>query len=219
MKYPPEFSSEAQAAVEQEKILADQEFNTARDILPQYGGLEEIPKLIRGYMARMLLAFSKEACRLGRNRIWAVTQIRSHVGEFLQQIAMEAYNEKRFFRDGRRVEYSLIDWQRNGAISHEEMHQLRSFPQWKEYQDDLLEVTRIQKRPSSTPHSADGPVATRLRQLREEAGLTQEELAERVELTPRTIKRHESATTNIRSINARAYERELTKALGRPVSL
>jgi hypothetical protein len=75
MKYPSEFSNEAQAVVEEEKILANKEFNEARDAV-LYPTPADLAHLIRTYIARVVLAFSKEACKLGRAKIWTVAQVR-----------------------------------------------------------------------------------------------------------------------------------------------
>ena len=57
-----------------------------------------------------------------------------------------------------------------------------------------------------TPSNAPG---ARLKEYREEAGLTQEVLAELIGVSARSVKRHEANETAIRPTNRRAYEREL----------
>jgi hypothetical protein len=70
--------------------------------------------------------------------------------------------------------------------------------------------------PPGTPSNAPG---ARLKEYREEAGLTQEVLAELIGVSARSVKRHEAKETAIRPTNRRAYERELSKSLGRKVTL
>jgi ribosome-binding protein aMBF1 (putative translation factor) len=63
-------------------------------------------------------------------------------------------------------------------------------------------------------------VGEMLKRYREEAGLTQEQLAELVEMSLRTIKRHERGKTKkIRPGNRVIYERHLSRLLGRPIVL
>ena len=72
-------------------------------------------------------------------------------------------------------------------------------------------------------HTPSSPRSTRLgarlKEYREDAGLTQEALAERIGVSARTVKRHEANETAIRPTNRRAYERELSKSLGREITL
>ena len=173
MEYPKEFSIEAQATVEQERILANDDFAVARDSLRSNPYGTELPNLIRRYVIRVVLAFAKEACNIGRNRIWTVAQVESKVDDFMAAVALDANIEKRFHSNGTPLEaFWLMDSWSPGTITSAEMHKFRSLPEWKEYQTLLLEVASIQKMPVSSSHASEGPVGIKLKQLREEAGLT-----------------------------------------------
>jgi hypothetical protein len=103
MKYPTELSTEAQASVEHERILAEEEFDTARAGL-RSNFEKALAQLIRRYVIRVVLAFAKEACKLGRNRVWPASQVESEVHSFMEQVARKANAEKRFYSNGEYLE-------------------------------------------------------------------------------------------------------------------
>lgn len=225
MDYPKGFPAEAQAAVEQVKILASEEFDKDRarlaDVpLHSYEMLTEFPKALRAYVVRVTLAFAEQACKLGRFKVWTAPKIDEEVHNFMAQVAAEADLEKCFHADGRPFNDFRFSSHRPNWIDTPERHQLKSLPQWKEYQRLLLEVTKIQSS-ARVPYrdSVPSSPATKLRAFREEARLTQEELAEKTKLSARTVKRHEGGRSNIRNSNLQAYEKALSDALGRKIHL
>jgi hypothetical protein len=146
MKYPESFSSDTEAAVEAEKILATEDFSNQRnDIGPSYydSSRVKLRALVRKYIVRVTLAFARQACILGRARVWTVAQVDLNVRAFLFQVAREAEHEKSFYADG--------DWLRDAsftsghAVLAQEMHHISTSPEWKEYQEELLAVATIQK--------------------------------------------------------------------------
>lgn len=158
MEYPPEFSAQAQAAVESERILADVEFDDARaNRLPSYDAGPYLVWLIREYVMRVVAEFAKHACDLGRKGAWTVPEIESQVYEFMVQVSQGASREKSFFANGNRllVERQLFSMTSAGAMLSSELHFLKSLPQWKEYQRELLAVAARQKDSVSTTTEED----------------------------------------------------------------
>jgi hypothetical protein len=147
MEYPLEFTSDQQAAVEEEKILATEEFWKSRlgIYTSEHNGRERLTGVIRKYIVRVMLVFAKQACVLGRIRTWDVAKVDFEVKEFLHQTAREAETEKTFFANG--------DYLRNVSFTYgrsmgaQEMHYISEMPEWKEYLKELREVAAIQKTP------------------------------------------------------------------------
>jgi len=146
MKYPEDFPSDAQAAVEAEEILANEQFKNDQARLGYGSSASQIVQLIRAYVARVTLAFAKQACDLGRDRLMTVVEIRSAVDVFLQEIANAADAEKRFYADGTAIN-GLVLTDPYSRILPSQLHHITALPEWKEYQQMLLGVANIQRTP------------------------------------------------------------------------
>lgn len=153
MRYPPEFSREAQNSVEAAKILANHEFIQSRKrLLPSdYLSADPLATCIRAYVARVFLAFTKKACELGFLGTWDVPRIDHEVQVFLSQLAIEVSHEKLFTSDGEAVKG--IHFAHAGSVTPTEMVRLQERPEWREYQEELLRVSQAQSTKIRHPQS------------------------------------------------------------------
>jgi DNA-binding XRE family transcriptional regulator len=120
----------------------------------------------------------------------------------------EAENEKRFYKNGNPMkDFTFFRFYSSGyAVDAAQMNLLKLTIHWSEFQKDLLTVSNAQK----LPVRAASSIGKRLKLLREEANMTQSELAEGAALALRNLQRHESGeTAKIRAPHLRAYEKAL----------
>jgi hypothetical protein len=136
MRYPPDFPPESRARVEAEKIRAGRDFDSAKQSAEW---TRDVEALLRKYILRMLLTFAKEA---QDRRLWPVDRMDKLCREFLRLATIDAYYEKGYDTSGRRL--STMSSHLNGAILSEVQREFEKTPEWKQYQDALLEVAQAQ---------------------------------------------------------------------------
>src|SRR5579859_6446770 len=94
MEYPREFSPQARAYVEAERLRATRKYEQTRDELPGgYGHMSENEANFRHFILCVFRAFSHQACKLGKDGVWTVDKIRSKVDDFLRRFTIEAYSD------------------------------------------------------------------------------------------------------------------------------
>ncbi len=144
MQYPDDFPSEHQAAVEREKIRANQEFIEGRKRLNRMSPDIDVMALIRRYIIRVVLEFSRRACELGMSRVWTAPQIDDEVHEFMAQVTAEAHNEKRFDSSGHHISKMTLVNYSSGHVLPELLNSLKNTTEWATYQSELLKVSEFQ---------------------------------------------------------------------------
>jgi hypothetical protein len=216
MHYPRDFTIEAQAAVEQAKIDASEAYDKATDI--NHAGIiraeERQTNFLRQWVCSIMLAFAQQSCKLGREGVMTAATIDYEVSEFLNRLAYEADTERCFLKGGASFNAKLTF---AGKISNAEMNRVRGSGEWKQYQRLLKGVTRIQQRAAFlTQRSKGHPM---IKQLRLDARLTQQRLADLTGFNVKTIKRHEARQSVVSPLNKGVYERVFEDLLGHPVSI
>src|SRR5688572_16842610 len=93
MDYPFEFSNEARARIEAERIKAFQEFDETRrnKVTDGWTNSKWDRSAFFLYVLRAFLAFGKEACRLVSMGTWPVDRGRAETEEFLRIFTIDAY--------------------------------------------------------------------------------------------------------------------------------
>lgn len=132
MQYPQDFSKEAIARVEAEKILATQDLQEQIEAAPYPGNVKELAKAA---ILQIIAAFAKEACELGFQGKWAVDYVETAVLEALRVTTLDME-----YRYSGRVT-SLAS---NGYIRTEIMQEFHQSKEWKQYQKNRLAVARAQ---------------------------------------------------------------------------
>lgn len=147
MDYPQEFSPEARARVEAERLRATRDYEKRRDEIPwaEHRSYREDEENLRHFIMRVFLAFGKEACKLALNEVWTVDKIRSEAEEFLRKFTIEAYYGYGRDANGRKLREMTSNW--GGGLLLEVQHEFQKSPEWHEYEDELLAVAeKIAKR-------------------------------------------------------------------------
>ena len=139
MEYPQEFSQQARARVESEKIRAGRDFEQAKQAVQWTA---EVEVLLREYVLRVFIAFVQQACKFGRNDTWSVDRIESESLEFLRLLTIDAYYSKGYNKSGHLLSEWVSHW--NGSILSEIEREFEKSPLWKKYQDMLLRVAKYQ---------------------------------------------------------------------------
>jgi hypothetical protein len=156
MEYPREFSPEARARVEAQRLRATRAYEQKRDELPSgYGHLSEHEKNLRGFILRVFLAFTHEACKLGEKEMWTVDRIRSEAEECLRRFTIEA--EYSYGHDESGIE--LPKMISGGHLRPEIQREFQKSPEWHRYEDELLTVaeaigTRPVQKHKKEPHES-----------------------------------------------------------------
>lgn len=151
MEYPPDFPPESRARVEAEKIRAGRDFDSAKQSVEWP---REVEVLLRKYILRLLLTFSKEA---QDRRLWPVDRMDKLSREFLRFATIDAYYEEGYDTRGGRLREMISNW--GGAILLEVEREFEKTPEWKQYQDALLEVAEAQTA-TSGPQSSRAAAPT-----------------------------------------------------------
>jgi hypothetical protein len=115
--YPQEFSAQARARVEAERIIAKRDLEQFQSEKPPDKWAKDCrtwdERLFYRYILRVFLAFALEACKVGRQGIWAVDRIRAEAEEFLRRFTIQAYYESGRDRYGEKFANMTSNW--NGA--------------------------------------------------------------------------------------------------------
>lgn len=114
MDFPREFSARARANVEAERIRAKRDLERSQAEKPpeewKKGAHEWDLYAFYQYILSVVLAFSVEACELGKEETWTVDRVRSEAEEFLRRFTIEAYYEDGRDRYGERFPEMISNW-------------------------------------------------------------------------------------------------------------
>ena len=143
MIFPEGFPDHAQSAVIAAQVRATQwirrELNE-RMPPPGYSKTQQLASVGRKYVLRIFAVFAKEACELGKQRVWTTRRIDLAALEFLRDLAVEV-----------RSEYSHLGMPdmvgQLGVILPDVLHEMKSSPEWKTYQEQLVAVADLQTQP------------------------------------------------------------------------
>lgn len=140
--YQTEFSLQARARVEAERLRARRDLEQARAEKPPEDW--EVRRwdqcAFYAYIARVVGAFAREACELGRQGTWMIDRIRAEVDEFIRLFSLDAYYEDGHDRFGRRLPEIF-----SGAYLERQVTQtLRNSREWREFEEELLQVAEAQ---------------------------------------------------------------------------
>jgi hypothetical protein len=136
MVYPREFSPQARARVEAERLKARQQFAQAQGEGPPADWTRyrwEVTGFCV-YVLRVFAAFAHEACDLGTQRTWTVDRVRSVAEEFLRRFTVEAYYE----------EFREVTSHSNRSLLPKMERSFRNSPQWHQFEAELLAVAERQ---------------------------------------------------------------------------
>ena len=147
--YPPEFPDAAIAAVEAERLRAEQDFDKGTADTTPFAltanpyMCERTGRLLKEYIFRPFVPFSKEACKLGLEGIWSIEKIQRECEDYLRHSSIEACRDLRGCWDP-----NLLEWIK------------REFgkPLFRDYKDLLLRVADAQRPNDSFPVPKQGPV-------------------------------------------------------------
>ena len=142
--YPLEFDSVARAKMVAARVEATREM---------YGAWPSVQSdvLIAGtqytlgtgrvfeYIMRIFSAFANEACVLGRAGTWTTDRTDREAREFLRLLTVEA--EKKY---SGRADLRLPEMTEHGSITLPIMDQFETYPPWQRFQNDLLQLAKIQ---------------------------------------------------------------------------
>jgi hypothetical protein len=152
MDYPKDFSTEAQAAVEAEKIKAVKDFEKAkREIQNRYDTAVEVRSLLAHCIMRVFRVFAHEACEIGRSGVWTVSRIDKEAHGFLAEIAKELWYDYGYDITG--VSLGRITNDINGSLLSNVERNFKRSAEWADYEDERLEVAKAQAKPTP-PHAA-----------------------------------------------------------------
>jgi DNA-binding CsgD family transcriptional regulator len=108
----------------------------------------------------VFLVFAHEACKLGSQGQWAADRIRSEVGEFLRRFTIEAYSDKGYDKQGRKLPEMTDNY---GSIKEKVRWAFKKSPEWHEFEQELLVVAEQQAQHS--PQSSGKVEAQKLERL------------------------------------------------------
>jgi hypothetical protein len=147
MDYPQEFSPQARARVETEKMKAKRELKRDRTFRPindtdSWDASGWDAAAFDAYILRVFLAFSREAFDLGRRGTWPVDHVRSEAEEFLRKFTITAYYEDGHDREGHKFPEMVSNW--NGQLLLKVKGAFQQYPQWHRYERELFALARQQ---------------------------------------------------------------------------
>jgi hypothetical protein len=147
--YPREFSVAARARIESARLRANRELEQARKEHPPDDLTTSRWDLcaLYVYILNIFRAFTREACGLGKKRVWGVDYIRSQADEFLRKLTIQANFEKGLDRFRDRTS-SLTEG--CGDLKQAVKAAFEKSEEWKEYENELLEVAELQATPEAT---------------------------------------------------------------------
>lgn len=145
MTYPEDLSRSARARIVHAKIKARQVY---LDSLSE-AGVFPLGIMTR-YVMTIFAAFAKEACGLARSGVWGVDRVELEVSKWIYLTVLFADTDVGI--QGERFQHFLTP---NGmAIKSEILATLKQEPQWKQYEEELLEVSEIQGVGIETEHGS-----------------------------------------------------------------
>jgi hypothetical protein len=143
--YPKEFSAQARARVEAEQIIAKRDFERAQSEKPpnKWGKDRRTwdECLFYRYILRVFLVFALEACKIGKQGIWAVDRIRAEAEEFLRRFTIRAYCESGRDRYGEKFEDMTSNW--NGSLLPEVKRIFQKSEALHRFEAELLAVAQL----------------------------------------------------------------------------
>ena len=154
MDFPKDFSAQAKARVVAAEINAKRRVSEPGSF--SYSGISGItddPRtwLVFRYIMEVFSVFAHEACELGRKvNGWTADVIDKESRDFLRSIASMA--RATFDPSEHPVPDTLSNF---GFIRPEIQRVFESFPEWRRYQDELLQVTRLHLPDLEPPPSAE----------------------------------------------------------------
>jgi hypothetical protein len=185
MDYPKEFSAQARARVEAEQLKASIKFEEAqRWLKPLPGGVIHGPgscihrfrapevfneRAFYLYVLRVFLAFSREACELGKQGIWTVGRIQSEAKHFLCRLTVAEYYEQLQDRFGGNP---IWDLERNrplvadattgaGSLLPKVKRFIYESEEWRHCEAELLSIAEHQAQGAGPKEPAEGGFGTR----------------------------------------------------------
>lgn len=143
MTYPEDLSRSARARIVHAKIKARQVY---LDSLSEPGAFPL--GIMTRYVMTVFAAFAKEACDLARAGVWGVDRVELEISKWIYSTVLFAETDVGI--QGERFQHFLNS---NGmAIKSEILATFKQEPQWKQYEEELLEVSEIQGVGVETEH-------------------------------------------------------------------
>jgi hypothetical protein len=148
MEFPivsADFSAQSSANVTRAQVIANKTITQSSDqpSRPLFRGApSDKAWLALQWVMTVFSAFADGACGLGRQGTWMADRVDRETRKFLYQLvefACYKYN-----RQGFSMPY-MIDY-RNRSIEPEYQEVIESYPEWKQYQNELEEVATLQSR-------------------------------------------------------------------------
>jgi hypothetical protein len=140
-RLPDNFSPEAQAAI----ILAEVKASQVLAKQKPYGLTKGGTQVVIQYLMAVFEAFAKEACSVGRDRIWTVETVRIETMAFLRSVSMYAhwrYNDTF-------VMPQVIGY--GGELHPPFLESCERTEEWRRYQDGMVELAILQSVPKVIP--------------------------------------------------------------------
>jgi hypothetical protein len=132
MDYPADFPAPSRARVEAERLKA-------KRVMDQERG--ESPRVLYAYILRVFMAFSKEACELGKQRVWNIGDVSGASKEFLRRFTIDAFYEEGHDRYERKFPDMTSNW--DGSLLQEVRRSFEKSEEWRRHEVALLEVAEV----------------------------------------------------------------------------
>jgi hypothetical protein len=129
MDYPADFPAPSRARVEAERLKA-------KRVLDQERG--ESLSVLYAYILRVFMAFSKEACELGKQRVWSIDDVSGASEEFLRRFTIDAFYKEGHDRYERKFPDMTSNW--DGSLLPEVRRSFEKSEEWRRHEAALLEV-------------------------------------------------------------------------------
>jgi DNA-binding transcriptional regulator YiaG len=184
--YPPGFPQECIDAVELARLKARKPVSAALGT----GGFEDA---VKESVAVIFSAFGQQACALVRKRTWTLDFARRETDLFLHHLIRYEYRQN---FQGRIGSSSLSNVE---FFSPDTDARVRRSERWRKYEKSLITAVRERDFPA---RGKAAPLGETLKTLRNEAKFTAEELAERMDITVRSVRRHEAGGTSDSDMSA-----------------
>jgi hypothetical protein len=164
-------------------------------------------------------AFGDQACQAGRDNLWTGEQIRENLPKYLEDIVDCYFSEKC-------KPYISLDPYAPTREKEGFKKAILDSQEWADLQGKLAEVARSRQENTTSRVVAkqrqnsleQGNIGQRIKQLMDESRLTEQELAEKIDIDVRSVQRH-IAGSAARKKQIRAYEALFTKLLKRNILL
>ena len=226
LAYPPELDVHARARVEARLAEAEKSFAEDARATSRSGALfrpgparAEVPvRRVVSFVVGVFEGFLWELTGTVRRheQDWTAERFRTVQATFLDSLIENAYQRKQAGKVLRDRSDDPDDWKPLGLEGfqrrvHEELIRLQF---WANCQDNLKVLAEREAQEDSSVTTARV-----LRAMKAEAGWTIGELAEKVRITERSVKKHLAAKTEVRDSNLRAYAMAFTEASGRQITM